>query len=213
MKKVLVINASARIAKSHSRELTEMFTDAWTHIHDNPVITSRELGDGDVPHISGAWVAAAFKPAPARSVEENRMLETSDIYISELRNADVIVLGAPMYNWSVPSTLKAYVDHIMRVNETFRVDPTGQPGPYVGLLENKTLVLLLSRGLEGYEKGGDNEHMDFQSAYLKTVFNVMGVTRIHTVAVNGVSLGAERLKDTIDAARQAINDLVKGELI
>ncbi|MBO9155187.1 FMN-dependent NADH-azoreductase [Chitinophaga sp. GCM10012297] len=213
MKKVLVINTSARTAGSKSRKLTEMFTESWERTHDRPEIRFRELGTGDVPHISGEWLTAAFKPAAARSEEENGLLARSDIYISELREADVIVLGAPMYNWSVPSTLKAWLDHVMRINETFRADPARAPHPYIGLLKNKTLILLLTRGNDGYEKGEHSEHMNFQSTYLETVFNIMGITDIHTIAVNGASLGAEMLESSIDRARQAINRLVKGELI
>ena len=204
MKKVLVINSSARSLSSQSRKLTEAFMDHWKNIHTNPIITIRELGNTDVPHINESWIAAAFKPEATRSEEEIEALKTSDVYISELKEADVIVLGSPMYNWSVPSALKAYIDQIVRVNETWKFNSANMQNPYIGLLENKTLFLLLSRGSEGYEKGGFNEHMDFQSNYLKTVFNIMGITNIHMVSVNGGSSDAEKLKKSIDLSHQNI---------
>jgi FMN-dependent NADH-azoreductase len=213
MKKVLVINSSARALNSHSRKLTEVFIDHWKSIHINPIINFRELGNTDVPHINENWIAAAFKPEAARSEEEIEALETSDTYISELREADVIVIGSPMYNWSVPSSLKAYIDQILRVNETWKFNPTNMQNPYIGLLENKTLFLLLSRGAQGYEKGEYNEHMNFQSTYLKTVFNIIGISNIHVIAINGASFDPEKFKKSIDASHQNIKDLIEMELV
>jgi FMN-dependent NADH-azoreductase len=205
MKKVLVINSSARGVNSHSRKLTEVFIDHWKNIHANPIIKLRELGNANVPHVNESWIAAAFKPAAARSAEEIETLKTSDIYIAELKEADVIVVGAPMYNWSVPSTLKAYIDQVLRVNETWKLNPHNKQNPYIGLLENKTLFLLLSRGAQGYEKGEYNEHMNYQSNYLKTVFNIIGISNIHVVSVSGTSFGVE----TYETSHQHIKDLIE----
>lgn len=213
MKKVLVINSSARALRSHSRKLTEVFIDHWKTIHTDPIINFRELGSTDVPHINENWIAAAFKPAAARSEEEIEALKTSDTYISELREADVIVLASPMYNWSIPSALKAYIDQVLRVNETWKFNPANMQNPYIGLLENKTLFLLLSRGAQGYEKGEYNEHMNFQSAYLKTVFNIIGISNIHVIAINGESFAPEDFKKSIDTSHQNIKDLIEMELV
>lgn len=213
MKRVLVINSSARSLNSHSRKLTEVFTSHWKNIHINPIIDFRELGNTDVPHINENWITAAFKPEVTRSEEEIEVLKLSNTYISELLEADIVVLGAPMYNWSIPSALKAYIDHVLRFNETWTFNPDDKQNPYIGLLENKTLFLLLSRGSEGYEKGEHNELMNFQSTYLKTVFNIMGISDIHVVAVNGASLDKEKLKNSIDTAHQDIRDLIEIEVI
>jgi FMN-dependent NADH-azoreductase len=213
MKKVLVINSSARTLRSHSRKLTEVFIDHWKSIHTDAIISFRELGNTYVPHVNENWIAAAFKPEAARSEEEIEALKTSDAYIAELREADVIVLGAPMYNWSIPSVLKAYIDQIVRVNETFKFNRVNAQDPYTGLLENKTLFLLLSRGEPGYEKGDYNEHMNFQSTYLKTVFNIMGISNIHVVAINGLSYGPEKLKKSLDISHQDVRDLIERELV
>jgi FMN-dependent NADH-azoreductase len=208
MKKVLVINSSARKLNSHSRNLTEVFVNHWKSIHNNPDITFRELGNAAVPHINENWIAAAFKPETARSQEEKEALKISDLYIAELRQADVIVVGAPMYNWSVPSVLKAYIDQVVRVNETWKLNPGNYENPYIGLLENKTVILLLSRGSQGYEKGQAIEHMNFQSNYLKTVFNVMGIQDIHLVTAEGTTLDPETFKQTLETSHQNIKSLV-----
>ena len=209
MKKVLVINSSARTLRSQSRKLTEVFVDHWKSTHSNPTINYRELGNTDVPHVTENWIAAAFKPEAARSDEETEALKISDTYIAELRQADVIVLGAPMYNWSVPSTLKAYIDQVLRVNETWKFNPDNRQNPYIGLLENKTLFLLLARGSDGYEKGEYNEHMNFQTAYLKTVFNIIGINDIRVISVNGASWDQDLYKQSVAASHQNIKELVE----
>jgi FMN-dependent NADH-azoreductase len=213
MKKVLVINSSARSLHSHSRKLTEAFVNHWKSTHINTAVHFRELGNTDVPHVNENWITAAFKPQEARSEKETEVLKTSDEYISELREADIIVLGVPMYNWSIPSALKAYIDQILRINETFKVDRSNMQHPYVGLLENKTLFLLLSRGEQGYEKGEYNESMNFQSTYLKTVFNIMGVTDIHIIAIEGASHDKDNLKKSIDNAHQKILYIIDNQII
>lgn len=212
MKKVLVINSSARSVKSHSRKLTDVFVDHWKNFHADAIINFRELGNADVPHVNENWISGAFKPAAARTEEEIEALKTSDTYIAELREADVIVIASPMYNWSIPSTLKAYIDQIVRVNETWKFNRDNMQNPYIGLLENKTLFLLLSRGAQGYEKGEYNEHMNFQSNYLKTVFNIIGITNIHIIAINGESFGPEDFKKSIDTSHQNIKELIEIEL-
>jgi len=213
MKKVLIINSSARTLHSHTRKLTDVFLDYWKSIHTNPIINFRELGNTDVPHVNENWIAAAFKPESTRSLQEMGALKTSDAYIAELHHADVIVLGAPMYNWSIPSSLKAYIDQVIRVGETFTVDPTDLRHPYIGLLKNKTLILLLSRGDQAYEKGEYNEHMNFQSTYLKTVFTIMGINNIHVISISGSSLDKEKFQKSVEASHQAIRDLIEMKLV
>lgn len=213
MKKVLVVNSSIRSLNSHSRKLTEVFTTHWKKSYDNPVITYRELGNEPVSHISENWVNATQKPEKDRSEADNEILKSSNTYISELREADIIVLGVPMYNWSVPSALKAYIDQVFRFNETFTVNPENAENPYVGLLENKTMVLLLSRGASGYEKGESNGHLNFQSTYLKTVFGIMGIHNVHQITVDGASFDQEVLKKTVETAHQNVRDLIDLKLI
>jgi FMN-dependent NADH-azoreductase len=212
MKKVLVINASARGQRSQSRKLTEIFTEHFKGKHTEAEITYRELGSTDVPHVNEHWIAAAFKPETARTEDDRKALAISDAYIAELHNADIIVLGTPMYNWSIPSALKAYIDQVVRVNETFRFEATDMQYPYIGLLENKALFLLLSRGDQGYEKDGYNEHMNFQDPYLKIVFNIMGVHHIHMIAINGISYGPEKAQKSIELSHQELKDLIDMEL-
>jgi len=212
MKNVLVINSSAKALNSQSRKLTGIFVEHWQSVYNNAVIRYRELGNADVPHINQNWIAAAFKQEALRSEEEKEALKTSDEYISELREADIIVIGSPMYNWSVPSSLKAYIDQILRVNETWKLNPANTQNPYIGLLKNKTLFLFLTRGAQGYEKGEYNEHMNYQSNYLKTVFNIIGISNIHIIAVNGSAFDGEKFQKSLDTSHQNIRNLIEEEL-
>ena len=210
VKKVLVINASARKTQSHSRALTEIFVNHWRKEYQDAVLTMRELGTTNVPHINEDWIAANYKPVAERTNRELEILGASNAYIDELRQADIIVLGTPMYNWSIPSALKAYIDQVLRHNETFAIDPANPANPYIGLLQNKILLLLVARGLQGYETGEQNASLNFQTTYLKTVFNMMGIDDIRMVAVDGTSLDKEALKNTIEQAHQQVRSVIAG---
>jgi FMN-dependent NADH-azoreductase len=209
VKKLLVINASARKANSHSRTLTEVFINHWKKHYQNAMVSLRDLGNGNVSHINEEWIVANIKPVADRTRRDHEVLNASDAYIHELRQADVIVLGTPMYNWSVPSTLKAYIDQVMRFNETFTIDPTNPANPYVGLFQNKSLVLLVARGLHDYETGEHNASLNFQTTYLKTVFNIMGIDDIQIIAVNGTSLNKDALQNTIEKAHQQVQSVIE----
>jgi FMN-dependent NADH-azoreductase len=212
MKKLLVINSSPREGRSHSRRLTDVFVDYWKQSVSENSITFRNLRESNVPHITESWIAGAFKPEVERNEDEVEALKFSTELINELKDADTIVLGAPMYNWSITSSLKAYIDQILRINETWVINPEDYHNPYIGLLKNKTLFLLLSRGAQGYEIGEYNEHMNFQTPYLKTVFNIAGITDIHEVAVNGEAFGSEAFERSVKNSNDRIKKLIDAHL-
>ncbi|MDN3551730.1 FMN-dependent NADH-azoreductase [Mucilaginibacter aquaedulcis] len=191
MKNLLIINASPRGERSTSRNLTNLFGTKWIESNPDYTIQHREVGQEAIPHVSELWIAGAFKPAELRTEEEVNALKISDQLIAELKAADVIVLGTPMYNWSIPSALKAYLDQVIRANETIAISNADPKNPYTGLLKNKKVYLLLTRGNAGYEKGEFYAHMNFQTDYLKTVFNIMGITDIQEVALNGSAFDQE----------------------
>lgn len=205
MSKVLIINASARKERSLSRQMTNMFAETWKVKYPNANIVYREVGQEHIPHVSEEWIAGAFKPAELRTAENVEALKISDLLIAELKEASTIVLGSPMYNWSVPSALKAYIDQILRVNETILIDKERPQNPYIGLLKNKKVYLLMVRGNNGYGQGEFFEHMDFQSKYLKTVFNIMGLEDIEEITINGVEFKGESIEAAEDRIKQLLN--------
>lgn len=212
MKKILIINASARRSESKSRELTEVFIKQWKTINGEAVFSFRDLTISEVPYVTESWIEAASKKKDKRSEAENIALKVSDLYIKELKEADIIVLGSPMYNWSVPAILKAYIDQIVRVNETWKFNHDHPTNPYKGLLERKTLFLLLTCGGTGYGKGESNAHMNFQNTYLELVFQLIGIHNIHTVAIDGVSVDPEKLCQRVETAHQTIKNLIAGKV-
>ncbi|MCF2518361.1 FMN-dependent NADH-azoreductase [Dyadobacter sp. CY351] len=213
MKNLLVINSSPRTVRSHSRKLTEVFANTWKEAYSDSPITFRDLASSNIPHVTETWIAAAYKPESQRNDEELEALKISTELICELKSADVIVLGAPMYNWSITSSLKAYIDQVLRMNETWALNHENRLDPYIGLLKNKIVFLLFSRGAEGYEPGGYNEHINFQAPYLRRVFNVLGITDIREVALNGEMFERDAHALSARNAAAEIRNLIAAECL
>lgn len=205
MKKVLIINASARNEGSVSRYMTKVFVEIWEQRYPDDTVIFREVGQENIPHITEKWIAGAFTPAELRSTDDHEALKLSNQLVAELKDVDVIVVGTPMYNWSVPSALKAYIDQVLRVNETFLVSKDDIKNPYTGLLKDKNVFLLMVRGNMGYDPGDFYEHMDFQTKYLKTVFNIMGIHDVQHASLNGVGFGEDSLALAKEKVEQLLN--------
>jgi len=191
MGKILIINSSVRKARSQSRKLTELFVENWNSKHPNDRFTYREVGLAQIPPIDEAWIASAFVTPAERTTENQRGVRLSDELVNELKEHDVYVLAAPMYNWSIPSGLKAYIDQVMRINETWKYRSGVPDGDYVGLLSGKKLFILSARGDTGYAKGGKNEVMNFQTSYLQFVFGMMGVNDSQVISLDNEEFGGE----------------------
>ncbi|MDR6943736.1 FMN-dependent NADH-azoreductase [Mucilaginibacter pocheonensis] len=206
---LLIINSSPRTICSHTRRLTGIFASYWLMINPGSKITYRDLGQEKVPHISEQWISGAFKEPESRSADEVNALALSDGYIKELREAEVIVIGVPMYNFSIPSSLKAYLDQVIRINETWILDRGNTRNPYIGLLREKKIILIQSRGAVAYDKGGYYHHLDFQSTYLKAIFAMIGITDIQEVTVNGELTDGNELVRSLECAMDEIRSIVE----
>ncbi|MEN7548829.1 NAD(P)H-dependent oxidoreductase [Rapidithrix thailandica] len=205
MNNILVINASARSADSFSRSLSKEFITNWISKYPEDRIVQRDLGQTAIPHITEAWIEGAFKPKEHRTEKDQAALKVSDALVTELKAADIVVLATPMYNWSIPSVLKAYIDQVLRMNETLAINPETPENPYVGLLENKKAYFLLVRGGRGYEKGEFYQHMNFQTDYLKTVFKIIGISEIEVLSMNSAAMGGEHSKHSYEECCQKIS--------
>lgn len=206
MSKVLIINASARKARSISRYMTNVFVELWEQTNPSDTFIYRELSQDNIPHVTEEWIVGAFKPAALRDAGDMEALKISDQLVAELKDADVVVIGTPMYNWSVPSVLKAYIDQVLRVNETVLVSKDDIKNPYTGLLKDKKVFLLMVRGNMGYDLGDFYEHMDFQTKYLKTVFGILGIDDVSHVALNGSAVGEDSLALAKEKVEQLLNN-------
>ena len=191
MNKVLIINASVRSTKSHSRKLTQVFVENWKTKNPKDQFTFREVGLVQIPPIDEKWISGAFVKPQDRTQENQSDVNYSNELVKELKEHSIYVIGTPMYNWSIPSNLKSYIDQIMRINETWKFRSGEPDGDYVGLLKNKKLFILSSRGDTGYGENQKNEHMNFQTTYLKFIFEIMGVTDIKTLSLDNEEFGGE----------------------
>jgi FMN-dependent NADH-azoreductase len=205
---LLHIHASPRGARSHTRRLTHEFMNAWIRERPHDQVEHLDVGRTPPPHVDEAWIAAAFTPPAERTPSMHDALRVSDALVSQLLAADLIVLGVPMYNFTVPSGLKAYIDQIVRVGVTFAFDPENEQQPYKPLVHGKRLIAIVATGDTGYETGGRYERLNHLDPYLRTVFGFIGITDLTFVHVGNDEFGGDRLAASLARARVRIEALV-----
>ena len=136
-------------------------------------------------------------------------LRLSDTLVDELVQADLIVLGAPMYNFGMPAQLKAYVDQIIRVGRTFALDVSNEKHPYRPLLTEKRMVVITATGDGGYYPGGPLEHLNHLDPHLRTAFGFIGITEIEFVAASYDEFPDDRIKRSLAAAEAKVRKLAR----
>jgi FMN-dependent NADH-azoreductase len=180
MSTLLKIDSSPMGERSVSRKLTAEFAKIWVETHPDGAVISRDLATLNIPVVNGDWVAAAYTPEDARTAEQKKALAVSDLLIAELQKADEYVIGVPMHNFSIPSTLKLWIDQVVRIGKTTAYSATGLEG----LLKGKKVTLLIASG-GVYEQGSGREAFNFVTPYLRTVFGFLGITDVHFIAAGG----------------------------
>ncbi|MBE9110121.1 FMN-dependent NADH-azoreductase [Nodosilinea sp. LEGE 07298] len=208
MAHLLHIDSSPRGDRSHSRRLTREFVEAWRQAHPADTVTYRDVGRQPVPHVDEPWIVAAYTAPEQRSPELWEALSVSDRLIDELIAADILVVGVPMYNFSVPSTFKAYIDQIVRTGRTFAIDPENAEDPYKPLLQGKKMFVITARGSSGFGPGERYGHMNYQDPYLRVAFGFIGITDITFVHVENDEHSSESLAASIAAAQAQLAQLV-----
>jgi len=174
--KLLQIDSSARTS-SVTRRLTTRFTEKWRKNHPDGEVIQRDLSATALPLITDDWSATRLEDSKLTPAQRS-YLSTSDALIEELAAADTVVIGAPMYNFSIPSSLKAWIDHVVRIGKTVGYGPNGPQG----LLTRKKVVVITSRG-GAYEKGTAREAFDFQEPYLRHILGFIGLTDVTFIHV------------------------------
>jgi FMN-dependent NADH-azoreductase len=202
MANVLYINSSVRNSGSLSRQLSAEFIAKWKAANPADTIVERDLAANPVPHLTEQMMGAFFTPAEARNADQAYTVKTSDTLVVEVQAADVIVIGAPMYNFSVSSTLKAWIDHIARAGVTFVYGANGPEGQ----LKGKKVYVFTATG--GIYSEGPAAAYDHLTTYLRAVLGFLGLTDITFVQAEGAALGEQAVADTIAKSRKSIDDLV-----
>jgi FMN-dependent NADH-azoreductase len=193
--RILEVSSSGRAAGSASRQLSRDLIAALENRHGGVEIVRRDLADG-VPFVDQAWIEANFTPPESRSAEQREALSHSDALVAELQSADVVVIGVPVYNFSIAASLKAWIDMVARARLTFRYTENGPEG----LLKGKKAYLVVATG--GVPVGSA---VDFATPYLRHVLSFIGITDVEVIAAEKLNTQAE---DSMDAARARIAEVV-----
>jgi FMN-dependent NADH-azoreductase len=201
MSKVLVLNSSALGSSSVSNQLVQDLLAELRARDPRLIVTVRDLGANPIPHLNFDSATALRGAAPANETQAAAQ-ELSDRLIAELKAADVIVIGAPMYNFGIPSTLKAWFDYVLRAGITFRYTEAGP----VGLLEGKRAIIIESRG--GYYSEGATKALDSQEPHLRTLLGFVGIKDATFVRVEKLAFGPEARQQALDGARAQLGQLL-----
>lgn len=200
--KILHIDASPQGKASVSRQLTASVVDKLTRDHPAATVVHRDLVASPISHLSGELLQV-LRPAPGSTPPSGPTLreeaDQTDALIAELLATDVIVIGAPMFNFSIPSQLKTWIDRVMQAGRTFRYTAEGP----VGLAAGKKAIIVSTRG--GVYAGTAYEAaMDHQEAYLRTVLNFIGITDVSYVRAEGIAMKKD---EALAAANRQIAEL------
>lgn len=195
---LLQLNASLFSAGGQSSQLADQFVAAWRANNAGAEVIVRDLANKPLPHLD-AERFLSFIAAPAeRTPQQQALVAESDALIDELKRAQVIVLGLPMYNFGIPSTLKAYFDHIARAGVTFRYTATGPEG----LLNGKKVYVFAARG--GRYAGTPR---DSQTAYVRDFLAFIGISDVEFVYAEGLNLGEPSKQESLADAHERIERL------
>jgi len=179
MPNLLSVVASPRGDYSISNALTAKFVEAWEKKYPEGKVATRDLFASDIPFVSLPWIAGAYTPVENHSAEMTQALRISNQLIAELEDADHIVIGTPMYNFATPAILKAWIDHVVRINRTFTAS-------YEGLLKNKKVTVIVASG-GVYTPGSPTEAYNNETGYLKQILGFIGLTDVTFVLAGGTS--------------------------
>jgi FMN-dependent NADH-azoreductase len=184
MKNILFIQTSPRGPQSYSQKVAQSVVDELRIPYPTADLVVRNLAQNPPPHIGEAFVGALPIPPAQRTPEQTAALKLSDALIDELAAADIVVLAVPMHNFSVPSTLKAWIDHVVRLGRTVSYSQNGPEGT----LKGKRVILVLASG--GVYSDGPARPLDFQETYLRAILGFIGLTDIEVVRVEGIAMSA-----------------------
>jgi FMN-dependent NADH-azoreductase len=179
---ILHLISSPRKGASSSIALGNAIIEKLQEANPGSTVKVRDLTEPAFPHLAEGHLVAFHTPAESRTPEQQQAVRQSDESIAELMAADILVVGAPLYNFGITSNLKAWIDHVTRANITFRYSPTGAEG----LVTGKKAYIAMSSG--GIYSDGPMKESDFVSPYLKVVLGFIGITDVSVVRVEGTAI-------------------------
>ncbi len=217
MTHILQLDASARPGRagihehgSHSRSLTHRFVSRWQAQRPGDTVTYRDIGGTPPSFIDQRWIQAAFASPEQHEPWMDETLAESDQLIDELIPADILVIGAPLYNFGMPAALKAWVDQVVRMRRTIDYVPSNPESPFIPLLADRPrhAVILSSRGEGGFNPGGEMAHMNHLEPAITTVLEFIGIPNVHSIAIENQEEGGDALSESVAVAEQRVDTLV-----
>jgi FMN-dependent NADH-azoreductase len=202
MKTLLHIDSSLFSTDGQSSRLAAKFVGQWLAAHPGARVIRRDLGAQPVPHLTAERFGAFLAKPEDRTPEQQAIAAESDALIDELKAADAIVLGLPLYNFGVPSTLKAYFDHVARAGITFRYAANGPEG----LLRGKKVYVFAARG--GAYLGTPR---DTQTGYVRDFLAFIGLTDVEFIYAEGLNLGEASKVESLERAHRSIHAIATAE--
>jgi FMN-dependent NADH-azoreductase len=197
MNTLLIVNSSPR-SGSVSRRLTGHVAGQWKQRNPDGRIIERDLTAETPAFVSENWIQASYTPEEKRTAEQKQALAQSDALIGELMAADIVVIGAPMHNFSISAPLKAWIDQIVRAGKTFSY---GENGPQGLIPANKKVVVAVSRG----GTYGEGSPVDFQVPYLRHMLSFVGLNNLTVIDADQQAFGAEAAQKSVDKAIQRLS--------
>ncbi len=194
---LLRVDASPRLEPSVSRRIADAFEAAWIEGRRDGRVVHRDLALQAVPHLQAQTVVGFYTPPEALDDDLRRALVVSDTLIAELQRADTLLISTPMYNFTVPSVLKAWIDQVVRINSTFAYDGTG----FSGLVRTRRAVVIAAHGLGG--DGAESAGVDFLGPLLRAVFDLIGIKDVTVLSVENTSGPPEVAEPAVAAAIEA----------
>jgi FMN-dependent NADH-azoreductase len=195
MTHILLIQSSSNLASSVSRDLAETYVKDYKAAHPDATVTERDLVSSPIPHLGVDLLGGMFGKPEALNEAQKAALALSDTLVDEMMAASIIVIGVPMYNFSIPSALKAWIDHVIRSGRTFHYTADGPSG----LVTGKKAVLFLAAG--GVYSDGPYKPYDFQETYLRAILGFIGITDVTVVRAEGLAMGPESATKAVADAR------------
>lgn len=206
MTRILRIDSSSRTGSltsgnSHSKALAAHITDLLQARNADVEVTTRDLIASPIPHISDETITGFYTPPEALTEHLRAALFLSDTLIAELKSADVIVLSVPIYNFSIPSALKAWIDQVTRMNQTFAY----QNGQFSGLVPDRPVYVAYAYGAAGYGPGGALEAYDFMRPYLTLLLNFIGLSSVENFSVEATTADEPTARRAMAAAMASVD--------
>lgn len=202
MKSILFIRCSPKTSGSHSGAFAQDLVERLGKVCPVTQVLERDLGSAPIPHVTSQHTMASEKPENLRNEAERAALQLSETLIKELEESDILVIATPMHNYTLPSALKSWIDHVVRAHRTIRLTPQGK----IGLIGDKRTYVIVSSG--GHHSHQPAWQPDFLTPYLTEILRTVGITSVEFIYLEAMNHGPEAAEYAVAMARSQVKDML-----